>query len=70
MKIFLIEVYNEKTNWKIQKVKRLLGIKFADMFRAGVSLYLDKLENDGAVSFSDAEFAEYMKEIRDSGKLG
>lgn len=70
MKLYLVEVYIEETCSKIEQVKKELGINYADMFRAGIKMYLDKLENDGAVSFSDAEFAEYMKEKRDSGNLG
>lgn len=60
MKLFLVEVYNEKTLWKINKTKERLGIKFADMFRSGVKMYLDKIEADGAISFSDDEFQKSL----------
>ena len=66
MKLYLIEVYNDKTNWKIKKAKQELGLKFADMFRAGLNIYLDKIEKEGAISFSDEDYRKYLVSCSDS----
>lgn len=65
MRLFLVEVYNEKTLWKINKTKEELGIKFADMFRSGVKMYLDKIEADGAIQFNDDDFQKSL--CKDNG---
>lgn len=56
MKTYLLEIYNDKTNWKIRKAKKELGLKFCNIFRTGINMYLDKLEADGAIKFTDEDY--------------
>ena len=66
MKLYLVEVYIEETCSKIEQVKKELGINYADMFRAGIKMYLDKLDSDGAIKFSDDDYRKSLESCSNS----